>query len=166
MGARICLLVAGPTGTESLKNLVLPGVGSITIVDSGLVSERDCANNFFVSAAHLSRPRAQVALELLLEMNADVRGEAVLTDPLTLIASDLPFFERFSLVIATQLSAAQVAPLAAFLYEKNIALLVRALLGLTDRSPVPSFAHAGGEGAGWRRVRARLQPPSALAPAR
>ena len=31
--ARICLLNAGPTGAEALKNLVLSGIHSFTIVD-------------------------------------------------------------------------------------------------------------------------------------
>lgn len=36
--ARICLLHAGPAGTETLKNLVLGGIASFTIVDAAKVS--------------------------------------------------------------------------------------------------------------------------------
>lgn len=60
MESRILLLTAGPTGTEAIKNLVLPGCGHITIVDDAIVTERDCANNFFVSREHVGKPRAQV----------------------------------------------------------------------------------------------------------
>jgi len=49
METRICLLHAGPTGTETLKNLVLPGCGHVTIVDGEKVTASDLGNNFFVT---------------------------------------------------------------------------------------------------------------------
>ncbi|TFJ83223.1 hypothetical protein NSK_005468 [Nannochloropsis salina CCMP1776] len=51
--AHVLLVNAGPTGTELLKNLVLPGMGRFTILDEHLVTARDCRNNFFVSPAYL-----------------------------------------------------------------------------------------------------------------
>jgi amyloid beta precursor protein binding protein 1 len=44
--ASICLLNCGPTGSEALKNLVLGGVGSITVVDGSKVQFGDLGNNF------------------------------------------------------------------------------------------------------------------------
>lgn len=44
--ASICLLNCGPTGSETLKNLVLGGVGSITVVDGSKVELGDLGNNF------------------------------------------------------------------------------------------------------------------------
>lgn len=44
--ASICLLNCGPTGSESVKNLVLGGIGSITIVDGSKVEVGDLGNNF------------------------------------------------------------------------------------------------------------------------
>ena len=38
--ARVCLLHAGPTGSETLKNLVLGGIAAFTIVDEVDVSHR------------------------------------------------------------------------------------------------------------------------------
>ena len=62
--AKICLLNAGPTGTEALKNLVLPGCGYVTIVDSKIVTEADLANNFFVEATSIGKNRGEVVVEL------------------------------------------------------------------------------------------------------
>ena len=45
--ANICLLNCGPTGAEALKNLVLGGIGSFTIVDASKVEAKDLGNNFF-----------------------------------------------------------------------------------------------------------------------
>lgn len=44
--ASICLLNCGSTGSETLKNLVLGGVGSITVVDGSKVEVGDLGNNF------------------------------------------------------------------------------------------------------------------------
>lgn len=44
--ASICLLNCGPTGSEALKNLVLGGVGSFTVVDGSKVELGDLGNNF------------------------------------------------------------------------------------------------------------------------
>lgn len=60
--SRILLFGAGPTGSESLKNLVLPGVGAVTVVDPHVVTEQDLGNNFFLTADSLGKPRAQVRL--------------------------------------------------------------------------------------------------------
>ena len=43
---------------------VLPGLGSFTVVDGASVSVADLGNNFFVTAADLGRPRAEVMQEL------------------------------------------------------------------------------------------------------
>lgn len=86
MESKICLLNAGPTGTETLKNLVLPGCGYICVVDDAVVTERDCGNNFFVTADAVGQPRAKVTLELLTEMNSDVSGTFKQANPEDLIA--------------------------------------------------------------------------------
>lgn len=44
--ARVCVLNCGPTGSEALKNLVLGGIGSFTIVDASEVSVSDLGNNY------------------------------------------------------------------------------------------------------------------------
>lgn len=44
----VLLLGSGPSGTETLKNLVLPGIKKFTIVDGERVTDRDLGNNFFV----------------------------------------------------------------------------------------------------------------------
>lgn len=83
--AHVLLLGAGATGAETLKNLVLPGVQRVTVVDAQLVTRADATNSFFARGADVGRARAQVAAELLVEMNADVAGGWRLADPLALL---------------------------------------------------------------------------------
>ena len=54
LGNGKCILLGtSSAGTETLKNLVLPGFGNITIVDDKLVEERDLGHDFFVTAENV-----------------------------------------------------------------------------------------------------------------
>lgn len=60
MEAHILLVNADATGSETLKNLVLPGVGRFTVMDDGIVTAADCGSNFFVTEDQIGQPRAVV----------------------------------------------------------------------------------------------------------
>lgn len=72
----------------------------------------------------------QVTLELLLEMNDDVKGACVIRDPMELLASDPGFFSGFSLVIATQLSEDEAVRLDSVLRARGVPLLLARSYGL------------------------------------
>ncbi|KAG5188200.1 NEDD8 activating enzyme E1 subunit 1 [Tribonema minus] len=130
MTSHILLITAGPTGTETLKNLVLPGVGRFTIMDAAKVQERDLGNNFFVTEEHLGRPRAEVTCELLLELNPDVNGDFRVADVASVIEEEPQYFSTFNLVIATQLAAGPLAKLAEICWDSHTPLLVCRSYGL------------------------------------
>ncbi|GJD07296.1 NEDD8-activating enzyme E1 regulatory subunit [Galdieria sulphuraria] len=71
----IYLLEASATGTETLKNLILPGVGSFLVVDDKETSWRDLGRNFFVDedAVFNHRFRADTTQRLLQELNDEVK---------------------------------------------------------------------------------------------
>ncbi|XP_075045125.1 NEDD8-activating enzyme E1 regulatory subunit [Mixophyes fleayi] len=122
--AHVCLINATATGTEILKNLVLPGIGCFTIVDGNVVSGEDVGNNFFLQRSSIGKNRAQTTMELLQELNEDVTGHFVPESPDLLLDSDPSFFCKFTLVIATQLPESTLLPLAETLWNYNIPLLI------------------------------------------
>ncbi|NXT45750.1 ULA1 enzyme, partial [Pluvianellus socialis] len=136
--AHVCVINATATGTEILKNLVLPGnhffspqgIGSFTIVDGNLVSGEDVGNNFFLQKSHIGQNRAQSATELLQELNNDVSGNFVEESPEKLLDNDPSFFNRFNLVVATQLPESTLLRLAELLWNFNVPLLVCRTYGL------------------------------------
>ncbi|KAL7933570.1 hypothetical protein V8C35DRAFT_322490 [Trichoderma chlorosporum] len=65
---------AGTVGVETLKNLVLPGIGKFTIADDAVVQDVDLGVNFFLDESSLGKSRAQCCTELLLELNPEVDG--------------------------------------------------------------------------------------------
>ncbi|KAF4659009.1 NEDD8-activating enzyme E1 regulatory subunit, partial [Perkinsus chesapeaki] len=85
------ILALGSTAvvSETLKNLVLPGVGNFTIVDDLMVTERDLGQNFFVRREDLGIPRAVAICNLLLELNPDVNGTAIVESIRTYVTQRL-----------------------------------------------------------------------------
>ena len=100
--ARICLLNCGPTGSETLKNLVLGGICAFTVVDGATVASSDLGNNFLLAASHMGQPRAKGVTQLLKELNEAVSGSFVEISPADLVESNPGFFSDFSVVIGTQ----------------------------------------------------------------
>lgn len=128
--ANICVLGSGPTASETLKNLVLPSVGNITIVDNARVTAGDTGNNFFVTTDHIGKSRAATVLELLVEMNPDSCGKVVEDSASRLIDENIEFFDSFSLIIATGVPDTQLLKLADRLYKANVPLIVNKAYGL------------------------------------
>ncbi|SMY27522.1 unnamed protein product [Zymoseptoria tritici ST99CH_1A5] len=88
----------GVTGIETLKNLVLPGIGHFTILDSAIVDEADLGVNFFLEDASLGKYRAEETVKYLVELNPDVAGHAI-TEPLESWALKDKIFTPYTLVL-------------------------------------------------------------------
>ena len=65
---------SGVVGVETLKNLILPGVGNFTIVDEAKVTESDLGVNFFLEEESLGKSRAEECRKYLNELNPEVNG--------------------------------------------------------------------------------------------
>ena len=77
--AQVLLLNSGSgiVGVETLKNLILPGVGSIAIVDEANVSELDLGVNFFLEESSLGKWRADETRKFLQDLNPEVTIKAL-----------------------------------------------------------------------------------------
>lgn len=120
----VCLINANALGTEILKNLVLPGLGSFTIIDSSKITTED-DNNFFVSKGSYGQSRAKVATNLLLEMNPEVRGDRIEDSIESILESNSSIFASFSAVIASNIyNERTLIKLSEILWNLNIPLIV------------------------------------------
>ncbi|KAJ1499941.1 NEDD8-activating enzyme E1 regulatory subunit, partial [Coelomomyces lativittatus] len=72
--AHVCCIQATATGAETLKNLVLPGIGSFTLIDDQCITEIDLSHCFFLHPSKLGQSRAKVIAEYLCELNEEVVG--------------------------------------------------------------------------------------------
>ena len=104
--AHILLLGAGSTGSEALKNLVLMGIKEFTVVDQGKVSNYDVANNFFLPFNTVGEPRALVLCHYLKELNLDVKGNSIVSDPIIFVKKNN--LAVYQLVIITEQTSQSV----------------------------------------------------------
>ncbi|KAF2492193.1 hypothetical protein BU16DRAFT_491642 [Lophium mytilinum] len=110
--SHILLINSGPgvVGVETLKNLVLPGIGNFTILDSTIVSEEDLGVNFFLEEEQLGGFRAEHTCNLLKELNPDVQGSYI-TEPIESFILKADALKPYTLILVT-------APIAQELLSK------------------------------------------------
>ncbi len=98
--SKILCLGLTSTGTEALKGLVLPGIGFFRIVTDAKVTERDLGRNFFLRPESVGKNLAKEALENLLELNPDVKGDCIVQDPIKYFETNSEQIKKeFSLII-------------------------------------------------------------------
>lgn len=148
--AAVCVVTASATGTETLKNLVLPGVGAFTLVDGTTVTVRDYGANFFLTpnAAPVGAPKAAAAVAALGELNTASTGTARTKDLASLLNGDeegvpapedadgdaaaAAFVSAFTVVVATQMGEGHPAlrRLARACWTTGVPLVVARTYGL------------------------------------
>jgi len=140
--AHIGVLHGGAVGSETLKNLVLPGIGHFTIIDKAKVSNRDLGNNFFVEIGSLGKSRAVEVSRLLYELNDFVKSSnSVEEDPVELINSNPDFVSKYTHVVATELPDASVLKLEHSCRKHNIPLIVVRCNGLLGYLRISAGQH-------------------------
>eukprot|EP00929_Paragymnodinium_shiwhaense_P095478 TRINITY_DN5663_c0_g1_i1.p1 TRINITY_DN5663_c0_g1~~TRINITY_DN5663_c0_g1_i1.p1 ORF type:complete len:525 (+),score=118.66 TRINITY_DN5663_c0_g1_i1:145-1719(+) len=142
MEAKLCVLGSTACATETLKNLVLPGIGHFTVVDNQPVQAADLGQNFFLEEEDMGRLRAEAVCGHLLEMNPDVKGTHVGKAPAQAVAEGVDFFRDFTLVVACQLGESSALRLDAICQELDIPLLLVTSLGFLGRLRISVGEHA------------------------
>ncbi|KAJ5474878.1 hypothetical protein N7475_004444 [Penicillium sp. IBT 31633x] len=103
--ANILLITVKALANEVAKNLVLAGIGSLTIIDHQDVTEDDLGAQFFIAEAQseqdvIGKNRAQVAGPQIHKMNPRVKLNIDTSDVKT---KQPEFFAQFDVTIATEL---------------------------------------------------------------
>ncbi|PKK76763.1 NEDD8-activating enzyme E1 regulatory subunit-like protein [Rhizophagus irregularis] len=127
--AKVCLINGTATGCEILKDLVLPGIGSFTVVDGKIVEGSDVGNTFFLVSDSIGTNRVQAVTEFLQELNEDAKGFHFSEDPVALIENQPEYFLQFSIVITTDLPEKPLLKLADTLWNAKIPLVIVRTIG-------------------------------------
>jgi amyloid beta precursor protein binding protein 1 len=151
---RILLINNGPgvTGVETLKNLVLPGIGHFTIHDSTLVQEADLGVNFFLEDTSLGKYRAEETVKYLTELNPDVQGDAIIEPletwavkkdalaPYTLVLIAAPLDHALFAHLETHIRAHQIPTfyLHSLGFYSHFSLYLPAAFPIVDTHPDPT----------------------------
>ncbi|XP_057955704.1 NEDD8-activating enzyme E1 regulatory subunit AXR1-like [Malania oleifera] len=140
--ASICLLNCGPTGSETLKNLVLGGIGSITVIDGSKVEVGDLGNNFMLDETSVGQSKAKCVCAFLQELNEAVKAKFIEEYPEALIKTNPSFFSQFTLVVATQLVEDSMIKLDRICREASVLLIFARSYGLTGFVRISLKEHA------------------------
>lgn len=141
MEAQVCMLGSSPCATETLKNLVLPGIGQFTVVDAATTEPSDLGNNWFLEEDDVGKSRAESVCKQLLEMNPDVQGAHIAKSAAQVIEEGADFFRPFALVIACQLTEPLAIRLGVICKELRIPLLLITSLGFMGKIRVYVSEH-------------------------
>jgi ubiquitin-like 1-activating enzyme E1 A len=98
--ANILLISMKALANEIAKNLVLAGIGSLTVVDHEVVTESDLGAEFFISEADVGTNRAEAAAPQIRRLNPRVN---VIVDTADIKQKGPSYFGAFDIVIATGL---------------------------------------------------------------
>lgn len=98
--ANVLLITMKGLGNEIAKNLVLAGIGSLTILDHGSVTEADLGAQFLISQDQVGMNRAQAAQAEIQKLNPRVNIIADIDD---VRGKGATYFALFDMVIATDL---------------------------------------------------------------
>lgn len=104
--ANIVLITMKALANEIAKNLVLAGIGSLTVVDDQVVTEADLGAQFFLTEEDIGKNRAEAAAARIQKLNPRVR---VIADSGSIMTKGASFFRDFDIVIATDLSPTLLA---------------------------------------------------------
>ncbi|KAI9776231.1 MAG: hypothetical protein M1835_005583 [Candelina submexicana] len=98
--ANILLISIKALANEIAKNLVLAGIGSLTIVDHEVVGEDDLCSQFFISETDVGNNRAEAAAPRIRKLNPRVALHVDIED---IRLKSPAFFAPYDIVIATEL---------------------------------------------------------------
>lgn len=100
--ANILLITMKALANEIAKNLVLAGIGSLTVLDSETITEADLGSQFFLSAEDIGTNRAVAASAAIQRLNPRVR---VIVDTVDIRLKPPTFYAPFDIIIATDLDS-------------------------------------------------------------
>lgn len=129
----LVLVGASTAGCETLKNLVLPGIGSFSVIDDAFTTAHDKASNFFLPI--VGKGRAEAAKDYLLELNPDVSGSSQQVPSLSLVADWKSLLYKNAsgknlMVIASDLEPSVLEVLSSVCTTEKLALIVVQSYGL------------------------------------
>lgn len=101
--ANILLINAKALGNEVAKNLVLAGIGSLTVLDNALVTDDDLGSQFLISEVDVGTSRGEAASRSLQQLNPRVKITADARDITSILAIQSDYLQVFDIVIATDM---------------------------------------------------------------
>ncbi|EPS37187.1 hypothetical protein H072_9169 [Dactylellina haptotyla CBS 200.50] len=136
--AHILLVTIKALGNEIAKNLVLAGIGAITVHDTEIVTEYDLGAQFFLEDGLVGMNRAEAAAPPLQKLNPRVQ---VKIDTEDIEGRDVEFYKQFATVIVTEADLGTMTSINSKCREAGVAFYGGACYGLYGYSFADLIKH-------------------------
>lgn len=125
--ANVLVINVGAVANEVIKNIVLAGIGSLTIIDSHDVHPNDLGAQFLVSDQDIGSNRAEAAKYRISRLNPRV---AINIEKIALEDIDSNFLSQFEVLVATELKYSQMKDLNSKARQADVKFYAAGLFGL------------------------------------
>eukprot|EP01104_Vermistella_antarctica_P020382 TRINITY_DN869_c4_g1_i1.p1 TRINITY_DN869_c4_g1~~TRINITY_DN869_c4_g1_i1.p1 ORF type:complete len:413 (+),score=97.23 TRINITY_DN869_c4_g1_i1:109-1347(+) len=127
--SKVLTACIGGVNTEICKNLILAGVGGVTMMDDKVVDEADLAAQFFLAESDVGKNRAEASLANAQSLNPMVN---VVAEPKRLTAENAPSIIPSFDAVCIQCSyiSSEIHSIAAVCRSNKIPLIVSCSIGL------------------------------------
>lgn len=119
--------------TELLKNLILAGVGYVSLIDNKKIDKQDLKDNFFLTQSDIDKSRAQVCLNNLLQLNPhDVKGNFYNQSPEEYFDDSKLEVSTFDIIIVTNKQDSFNHKIISFAEQNNQRVVIVRNFGLIN----------------------------------
>lgn len=136
--AKILVINLSAVGTEIVKNLMLGGVGSLSIIDDHKISSEDLLSQYYILERDIGKYRLDSAAEKVQELNPRVK---FVTHTESVDDRPQEWFAQYDLVVATQLTQKQILRVNGFTRALKIPFYSTGVSGLYGHVFVDLIEH-------------------------
>ncbi|KAL0210956.1 hypothetical protein P9112_009254 [Eukaryota sp. TZLM1-RC] len=130
VSSKILVFGSCPATSETLKNLVLPGIGEVVVIDDATVTERDIHRDFFLHQTDIGSSRADSICKHLSKINDSVSFTSLHQDPNT-VSRSVNFIEKHkpSIVLGITLTVTSSSICFKLCNQSSIPFLTLSIIG-------------------------------------
>ena len=139
--ASVCLVNATTYGCEILKNLILPGVGEVHVVDQSPVTANDVQTNFFLAPGDIGKSRSEAVIQTLGQLNPETKHRAYNMALSEFVQTHMTDLKRFTVFIVSNVAPESFRDLAQIAWDSNIPVIVANIVGMYTETRVVVREH-------------------------
>lgn len=125
--ANVLLIGIRGLGSEIAKNILLSGINSLTILDDGVVTEKELLQNFLLNRDSVGQKIAEAVLSKAQALNPLVK---ITTDVKPLSEKPNTYYKDFTIVVATGLTTKQLIDIDSHCREFNVQFICGDVFGM------------------------------------
>ncbi|KAK9467429.1 hypothetical protein V1512DRAFT_261174 [Lipomyces arxii] len=125
--ANVLLVNIGALANEIAKNIVLAGIGSLTVLDCSTVTALHLGGEFFIEGSDVGLKRAEAAVPRIQKLNPRV---SIIADTSDFRELPSEYYSKFNIIVATELQLHDLIKMNEFARQSSIPFYAGGSIGL------------------------------------